>query len=103
MANDAAIGKRLDLGGCCPFAHGSKPLPDIGFRIAAGVRAQSDTPFHDLPKRHARFHLLRSETIHLGIAVVGDDQALVRIEHAQALRHMLQRQIETEVLLLEPR
>ena len=45
--------------------------------------------------------MLRLEAVDLRIAVVGEDQALLGIEHGEALRHVRERHIEVGVLHLE--
>ncbi len=42
------------------------------------------------------FTCIGRETVHLGEAIVGDDDTLLAVEHRQALEHVLQRRIEDE-------
>ncbi len=81
--------------------HGAEALVDIGFRISACVGAQCDARFNDLAKRRAGLNLLGVEAVHPGVAVVGDEQAPVRIEHAQTLGNVLQRNVDLGIGRLE--
>ena len=47
----------------------------------------------------ARLHHLRRQLVHFEKAPVEDDDFLVRIEHAQALRHVVEGRVEADVLL----
>ena len=46
-------------------------------------------------------YLVGCQAVHLGKAVVGDDDALLRVEHRQPLEHVLQCRIEADVLRLQ--
>ena len=63
-------------------------------RHAARRKAQVD----DLRQRHARPDRLRRDAVELGVFRVGDDEALVAVEEAEALAHLLQDEIEADVL-----
>jgi hypothetical protein len=63
-------------------------------RERAGRMAQVD----DLAQRDARDDDRRVELIHLDIALVADDQPLRSVEEAQALRHVVEREVEAQVL-----
>jgi hypothetical protein len=56
----------------------------------------------DMAQRRAGPHLLRGQPVHLRKAVVGDDQALARVEHGKPLEHIAERGVEQQVLLPEP-
>ena len=63
--------------------------------------ALGGTRLQDLAQRRARLHLLRIEPVHLGKAPIGEDHALLGVEQAQALRHVVDGRIEARVLGLE--
>ena len=62
-------------------------------RKAAGLEPQVD----DLDQRHPGADTLRRDIVHLDIAVVADDQAVVGVEEAQSLRHVVDGGVELEV------
>lgn len=51
----------------------------------------------DVAERNAPLQLRFREFIHLAVAVVGDQELLFRVEHAQSMRHVAQRGIETRI------
>jgi hypothetical protein len=62
-------------------------------RKAAGLIAKID----DLAELGARSHPAGRQAVHFDEAVVADDQRVVGIEEAQALRHVVDRGVELEV------
>ena len=60
---------------------------------AAGFEAQID----DLDQRHAGADAVGRDIVHLDEAIVAHDQAVVGIEEAQPLRHVVDRGVELEV------
>ena len=48
--------------------------------------------------RYPRFQQCGWQRIHFGIALIADDQPLVGVEHAQALRHVVQGGVKSDVL-----
>src|SRR5205814_1056967 len=46
----------------------------------------------------AGLYALRVETVHVDVAAVADDQALIGIEEAQPLRHIIQRGFKAQIL-----
>ena len=45
----------------------------------------------------ARLHHLRRQPVHLDVFAVDDDDALIRVEQQQALRHVADRRVELAV------
>ena len=66
--------------------------------LLTGIVALGYATLDNLLQRSAGLHMLAIEAENLGVAVVGDDNALVGIEHGQALHHALQGGIEPDVL-----
>ncbi len=66
-----------------------------------GVDAVGDPRREDLGERRARLHLFRRQAVHRRIAPVGEHHALLGVEQAQALRHVVDGGIEARVLGLE--
>ena len=60
---------------------------------AAGLKAHVD----DFGQGSAGADAIARQIIHVDIAVVADDQPVVRIEEAQPLRHIVDRGVELEV------
>ena len=71
-----------------------QPLLEIVGGRRAGKDAFGNAMLDDLAQGRAGLHLLARKPIHLRVALVGDDNALVGIEHAQAVRHVAQRRVE---------
>ena len=76
---------------CQRFAHQLICIP-------SGVVTQGDAALQDLAQCRAGSYLLRRQPIHLRIAVVGNDDALIGIEHGQALHHIVEGCVELQVL-----
>ena len=80
------------------FAELSSTKPSgLGRRVAAVGEAIVE----DLAHRRARLHLLGRQAVHLGVALVADDNALLGVEHGQALRHVVHGGVELLVAALE--
>ena len=83
------------------------PLGDFvepGLDILLGVLRRfsgADPRFEYRAQRRAGLDLLGTETVHLAVTLIADDQALLAIEHAQAVRHVLERGMQQEIRLLE--
>ena len=60
-----------------------------------------DPGFENRAQRHSRFGLLGRQTVDLAIACVANDQPLVAVEHAQTMRHILDRRVKSQVLRLQ--
>ena len=56
---------------------------------------------YQLPQCGARTRMRRIEAVDFRVAIVGEDQALLGVEHGQPLGHVLQRHVEIGLLLLE--
>jgi hypothetical protein len=65
-----------------------------------GEEAFGDAILHDLAQRRARTRLLPRQSVHLGISLVADKNFLIAVEHAQALRHVVEGGVEPDVLFL---
>ena len=77
---------------------GRRALRDRALRVLAPVIAERHAVLHDLAQPDARLHHLGREPVHLQIALVAHDQALVGVEHAQPLDHVVERGVEAGVL-----
>ena len=69
--------------------------------IAAGVAAGEHPVFDDRLERRPRLGQLRRQAVDLRVAPIGDDQLLLRVEHDQADRHVVDRRVETLAVLLD--
>src|SRR5436190_8918367 len=63
-----------------------------------GKAAGREAKIHDLTQRDPRANAMRVEPVHLDVPAVAHDQALRSVEEAQALRHVVVRGIEAQVL-----
>jgi len=77
------------------------PILQIFLRRATAPDAERDAPLDDLAARVARLNVLGLQPIQGGVALVADDDALVLVVHAQALRHVQQGRVEQQVARLE--
>lgn len=66
------------------------------------VVSHADTVVDDVGDGDAGPNGIGREAEHLQIAVVADDQPLVRVEHAEAVLHVVERGLEPDVLALQP-
>jgi hypothetical protein len=53
----------------------------------------------NLPQRGSGLHQLERKIEHLGVAMIAQDQPLHAVEHAEALRHVVDRGVEQDALL----
>ena len=83
------------------LTEGGDALGDEAGCVDVAVCAFGGTRLQDLAQRRARLHLLWIERVHLGKAPIGENHALLGIEQAQALRHVVDGCIEARVLGLE--
>ncbi len=76
---------------------------ELALRRFGGVRVPVDglRHAHDLAHVHADGELAFRDFEHFRDALIEDDEPLLRVEHAQALRHVLQRRVEPLVLRRE--
>ena len=65
------------------------------FRIQSSLR---NDLAEDLPDRSAGRHVVLRQSEQFGKPDIADDQTLVHVDHAQSLRHVVQRGIEARVL-----
>ena len=119
----AALGPGLDHGGenatvAQPDRHAARlaagdalahRIQDDVDRRHAGVDVLAEPLLDDLPQGRPWLRLLGTETVELGVTVVGHHDPLIGVEHGKTLRHVLEGRIEQQVLpaqlpvrLLEP-
>ena len=77
-----------------------QPLPDVGLMVFRRVTA-GNSVFENGLKRRARFRLFVGQPVDIGIFLVANDQALRCIEHADALRNIVERRVELLFLPLD--
>ena len=73
----------------------------VADRIGLGDDAAADPVLEDPLVRHAGPDQLGRQPVELGVFLIAHDQPAVAIEHHEALRHVLQRRVELEVLQSE--
>ena len=98
--HDAPVA-RLHVYALAAFAHALEDGRAIGVDVAGkqpGILAMLD----QLAQRAARPHYLRRQLVHLDVAAVAHHDARLRVEHAQALRHVVDGVAEPVVLRLQP-
>ena len=69
--------------------------------VVVGVQAGGSPVPHDALQSSSGLRQLARQAVQLGVLFVANQQALLAVEHAQALRHVLERGIELQVLDLE--
>ncbi len=82
----------------------AQPLDIVGIDLGGGrvrMDAEIAAVLHDLAHRDAGLHDVRRQAVHLDVAAVADDHVQARIEHAQALAHVVQRRVEAAILLAQ--
>ena len=79
------------------LVEGSQSLLDIVFRAGSCIQTVGYPGFDDRAQRGAGLHLIGCQAVNLGKPGVGDHNALLGIVQAQALRHVLEGSIETQV------
>ena len=95
----AAVGHR-DLGIVwLAAANVDQASPDVGVAVRRTDTA-GNASFQDRAQHGAWRRLFEREPVHLGVALVADDQTLVTIVHAQSVRHVLERGVEAHILRL---
>jgi hypothetical protein len=58
------------------------------------------TLVRDFAQRNPRLHLVTRQAVHVGIAVVADDQASFAVKEAKTLRNVVDRRVKPQVLRL---
>ena len=53
------------------------------------------------PQRASGLHDVAREIVHLDVLAVADDDPLVRVEHDEALRHIVESRVEPGILVLQ--
>ena len=81
--------------------HFGEPLVDV-FLGVGGTLPGRDPRLEDGAQARSRRGLLGREAVHVRIVPVAHDEPLIAVEHAQALRHVLQREFEQIGLRGEP-
>ncbi len=69
-------------------------LAKPGLDVLLGVLRRhpgADPSFENRAQRSAGFDLFGTKAVHFAVALVADDQPLLGIEHAQSVRHVLER------------
>src|SRR5437016_3835606 len=66
-------------------------------RMVAGCKSLTK----NVLKKHSGLNLLARNSVHLRVSAIRYDKALIAIEHAQALRHVVERGLEPEILFFE--
>ena len=79
---------------------GEQLIEELAWR-RPGVAAPGDPMLEYLAHGGAGLHLLEVQAVHLRIAPVADDEALLVVVHGQALGHVVHGRVELLVLLLE--
>ena len=69
--------------------------------ILARQFAVGDAVLDNLAQMGAGFHLRGRQVVELGVAIVGDYDAQVGIEHGKALHHVVECRIQLQVLRLD--
>ena len=82
-------------------AHVVEDLLAIGINIA-GKQARSLAHFDKLSERATGFHDIWRQAIHLEITAIEHDDAGLRVEHIEALRHVVERGRQPRILRLNP-
>ena len=59
-----------------------------------GEASRLEPQIDDLSQQHAWPHALRWQIVHVEVAAIADDEPLLAIEEAQALRHIVERGVE---------
>ena len=83
--DDAAVAELLDVGRSAELGG------DIFGRVCADEIAADFAVVDDRFELRARLHHVFRQIVDLPVALVGDQNPMLRVEHAQALRHVLQR------------
>ena len=96
--NATAVGQALYYRPALAFANKTLLLSKCGVRVDVDGAAGDGGQFHQLRRRHAWQNFIRRQAIYLCKATIENDQLAVGVEHAQALRHIGQRGVETPVL-----
>ncbi len=81
--------------------HGFEHVARILFDRPSHVEAVGYSLLHDRAEGCAGLGQVFGQAIHLGIAGIADHQLLLAVEHAQGLRHVVERGVETQILHLE--
>ena len=74
------------------------PPAEVFGRRHVRPRADLEALVDDLAEQRSRQQMLRLEPVHLGIAAVAEDQALLAVEEAQAVRDIVDRRQEAALL-----
>ena len=94
--NDASVDKLPDFLG---LAH---VLCEVGFRRHAGKPgARLAAIFQNLRQRGSRLYLFAPEMVNFAVPCIRHHDLLLRIEHAEPLRHVVERGIEALIHRLE--
>jgi hypothetical protein len=96
--NDPAV-LRFDHGlGGLALAHREPQFGTVAVRIS-GKTAALDPVAEEVTERAAGLRDFGGKPVHLDVAPVAHDQSGLRVEHAQALGHVVERGVEQDVVL----
>ena len=103
-ADQAAVGKLVDPAG--NFLGRMLPQRAELFVHRAGALFALEEAVHDAMRddrfvRGPDLQQFRRQAVQAGVTVVANNQALVAVEHAQAVRHVFQRRVEAQIGLFE--
>ena len=99
--NDASVAELADFGRRTVLADGVAHVAGVVVGELPGVRAFADAMLQDVGKGRAGLGQVGGQAVHAGIRSIAYDQLLLGVEHAQALRHVVQSCIEPQVLRLQ--
>src|SRR6185437_1621344 len=91
--NGTAVGRLDDVAHCAASLDRGQDLGAVLFRIEVET-AGRDAILNEVSQRAAGLHDLRRQTIHLDVAVIADLYGLVRIDQHNALRHIIDDDVE---------
>ena len=83
------------------FLHRTHQFGDVSLRIDRKERALGHARTDQVLHGGARLHVVRRQAVDLHVALVADHQAARRVEHVEALRHVVEGRVELDFLLVE--
>ena len=93
------VGKLLGVGA----GAGGREVGHLPHRFLNGraLGAMGDAMTQDVLERGSRTPELFGQVVHRGVARVADDQPAAGVEHTQAVRHVVERDVEPQIDLLQ--